>query len=114
MEIKYRDANQVKILELVGILNKVNIDGARQWLEMLTAKQPAQIVVNLGKVSYLDASGLSTLVQGLNRSREMNGNLRLCNLQSPVRMIFELTRLDRVFDIYVSEDDAIEAFLQGN
>ena len=50
------------------------------------------------------------LVQGMKRCRERDGDLRLCALQQPVRMIFELTRLDRAFEIYQSEEDAVQAF----
>ena len=53
---------------------------------------------------------LSALVEGMKRSRQLEGDLRLCNLQQPVRMIFELTRLDRAFEIFSSEEEAIQAF----
>jgi anti-sigma B factor antagonist len=53
---------------------------------------------------------MATLVQGMKRCREKEGDLRLSELQQPVRMIFELTRLDRAFEIFNSERDAILAF----
>jgi anti-sigma B factor antagonist len=113
MEIKYRQLNQVRVLELIGRLDMASVPLARQWLDDATSQQPAHVVINMSKVSFLDSSGLSALVQGLNRSREMDGDLRLCGLQTPVRMIFELTRFDRIFEIFVSEDDAIAAFIQS-
>ena len=75
-----------------------------------TSTPPAKVVVDLSDVSFLDSTALSTLVQGLKRSRELNGDVRLCGLHQPVRMIFELTRLDKAFEIYISQEDAIEAF----
>ena len=58
-------------------------------------------------------AGLSTLVQALNHARQLNGDVRLCGLQQPVRIIFELTRLDKVFDIFPTEEDAVQAFMDG-
>jgi anti-sigma B factor antagonist len=46
----------------------------------------------------------------MKHSRERNGELRLCGLQQPVRMIFELTRLDRVFEIFPNEEEALRAY----
>jgi anti-sigma B factor antagonist len=113
VEIKYRQLNQVKILELIGRLDMTSVPLTRQWLDDATSQPPAHIVINMSKVSFLDSSGLSALVHGLNRSREMDGDLCLCGLQTPVRMIFELTRFDRVFEIFVGEDDAIAAFTRS-
>ena len=51
----------------------------------------------------------------MKRARQRDGDLRLCCLQRPVRMIFELTRLDKAFEIFAGEDEAIQAFsILGN
>jgi sigma-B regulation protein RsbU (phosphoserine phosphatase) len=54
------------------------------------------------------------LVMGLKRARENQGNLCLCEMQAPVRMIFELTRFDKVFEIYIREEDAVLAAAKPN
>ena len=110
MEVNHRLMNEVNILALAGNFDKYSAPRAQQWLEDVTAKQPAQVVVNLDDVTFMDSSGLSTLLVGLKRSREQKGDLRLCGLQAPVRMVFELTRMDRVFEIFINEDDAVQAF----
>ncbi len=73
----------------------------------------AQIVVDLGGVSFIDSSGLSALVLGMKRCRENEGDLRLCRLQTPVRMIFELTRLHQAFEIHGDEGAAVRAFARA-
>ena len=114
MEVKFRLVNNVKILELAGSFDRYNASLAQRWLEDATARQPVQIVVNLAQVNFLDSSGLSALVMGLKHSREKKGDLRLCSLQSPIRMVFELTRLDKIFEIFINEEDAVQAFAVGN
>jgi anti-sigma B factor antagonist len=69
-----------------------------------------RMVVNLSKVHFIDSTGISVLVKGMKRQREQQGELVLCELQQPVRIIFELTRLDKMFSIYPTERDALQAW----
>lgn len=69
-------------------------------------------VVNLSKVHFIDSTGLSVLVKGMKHHREHGGELVLCELQQPVLIIFELTRLDKMFAIYPTETAAMQALQQ--
>ena len=69
-----------------------------------------QVVVNLAGVNFIDSTGLATLVQGMKHCRQEKGDLRLCGLQQPVRIIFELTRLDKAFEILTDEESAVNSF----
>ncbi|MEM7113418.1 MAG: STAS domain-containing protein [Chloroflexota bacterium] len=102
----------VSVLALTGRFDAYTANKAKDWLEQATDGQPAHIVVNLEDVTFVDSTALATLVQGMKHSRQKNGDLRLCNLQQKVRIIFELTRLDRAFEIFPGEDEAIRAFAQ--
>ena len=110
MELMSRAEDNVQILALSGRFDTHTAEPVRDWLEQATTNQPANIVVNLSDVDFLDSTALSTLVQGMKHSREKDGDLRLCGMQQPVRIIFELTRLDRVFEIYLTEGEAVRAF----
>ncbi len=110
MEFTTRTVDKVRVLKLSGGFTRANQATVRQWLEEVTSKPPAYIVINLNEVDLVDSSALATLVYGLKRSRQFNGDVRLCDLQQSIRMIFELTRMDKVFEIFLSEEDAIQAF----
>jgi anti-sigma B factor antagonist len=110
MHFRIRSDGNVHILELSGSFDAQHASQARQWLDQALSNKPPNVVVDLREVSFLDSTGLATLVQGMKRSRMENGDLRLCGLQQPVRMIFELTRLDRVFEIFPSQEEAVLAF----
>jgi anti-sigma B factor antagonist len=110
MELIERSIGSVQVLSLKGSFDTYHAQSVRQWLDQATKSDPARVVVNLQDVSFLDSTGLSTLVQGMKRSRQLNGDIRLCGLRPPIRMVFELTRLDRVFEIFGSEEEAVEAF----
>jgi len=110
MEITERHIDDVQILELSGRFDISTADSVLQWIDTMTETPPAKIVINMTQVSFVDSTGLSTLVQGTKQSREQNGDLFICGLQQSVRIIFELTRLDKYFEIFPAEGDAVAAF----
>ena len=65
-----------------------------------------KIVVNLNGVSYVDSSGLATLVEMLKRTRTYGGKMRLSDLASKVKSLFEITKLEKLFEIYSTEEEA--------
>ena len=110
MELKTQHVNNVTILNVEGRFESHTVPPIQDFLQEATLQKPAYIVVNLEGVYFVDSTALSTLVAGMKRARQLDGDLRLCNLQQPVRMIFELTRLDRAFEIFAGEEEAIQAF----
>lgn len=112
MDIRTRlvQDDAIFILELDGRLDTYMADSLKVWLDKAAAVAPANVVVNMSGVSFIDSSGLAMFVQGMKNCRDNAGNLHLCSLQKPVRFIFELMRLDRAFDIFASEEDAVRAF----
>ena len=69
-----------------------------------------KIIIDMAKVEYVDSSFLGALVAGLKRATMKNGDLKLVSLQPPVRAMFDLTRLYRIFDIYDTLEEAINTF----
>ncbi len=65
------------------------------------------VVIDFTKSAYIDSSGLGALVSLGKRIRETGGELRLAALNDELRTLFELTRLDSLFPVYASRDDAL-------
>jgi anti-sigma B factor antagonist len=65
-----------------------------------------QIIVQLGHVRFIDSSGLGALLSGNKHIIAKSGRLVLANIQKQVLSMFELTRLNRVFEIYADLDEA--------
>lgn len=61
-------------------------------------------VIDLAKVDFIDNSGLVSLARSLKAARKSGCRLVLCNVQAPVRLVFELTQLDSIFEIFESYD----------
>lgn len=96
---------------VVGLEGRLDAHQSKQVIQKLSeaVSTTSHVVVNLSKVNFIDSTGLATLVKEMRHSREKDGDLVLCELQQPVRIIFELTRLDCAFHIYTSEKAALEA-----
>ena len=78
-------------------------------LNMMIEKKPKQLIVDLGRVTYIDSSGLAALIEGMQNVQEYDGKFALTGLQEPVRTIFEIARLDQVFQIFPDVDAALAA-----
>ena len=108
MQITTRSKGQIAILELDGRFDANTAAPVKQQLDR--ASEGGRVIVNLSGVQFVDSGGLATLVGGLKRCRQNGGDLYLCGLQQPVQIIFELTKLQRAFDTFASEAEAINAF----
>lgn len=84
-------------------------DFKEQLLEKI-ANETANVVVDLSNVEFVDSSFLGALVAGLKRTTMRDGDLKIVGLQPPVRSMFELTRLYRIFDIFENLEEAIDSF----
>lgn len=69
-----------------------------------------KVVLDLSKVAFIDSSGLGALISFLRQLSTSGGDLKLCGLRPPVRALFELVRMHRLFSIYNSREEAIRAF----
>ena len=68
------------------------------------------ILLNLQEVNHIDSSGLGVLVSLSKKIREQGGELRLARLNEDLRTLFELTKLDTLFQIAETRDQALHAF----
>ncbi len=78
----------------------------QKLLEVLN-KKPDRMIINLADVSYMDSSGVASLVKLLSRTRKNGVSLALAAPTKKVKAIFEITRLYSVFNIFDSEQEAL-------
>ncbi|MBP1464913.1 STAS domain-containing protein [Candidatus Chloroploca sp. M-50] len=107
MALTTRTVGNVTVLELTGRFDAHMAPALLEWYGKL---RTAQVVVNLAGVNFIDSSALAALTGGMKRCRQQKGDLKLCALQQPVQVIFELTRMNRAFEIFPSETEAIASF----
>lgn len=107
MEMKPRQAGNVAILAIEGRFDANTVPPVQHWLEQATATPGARVLVDLSETTFVDSTALATLVSAMKRCQQGKGEFALCGLRRPVLMIFELTRLDKAFNIFVDADHAL-------
>ncbi len=96
---------QVKVLKLSGIINTTNSQQLREDLMCLVESGAKIVLVDCQDVKFMDSSALGALVLAFKTLRAANTKLVLCSINEQVRILFELTGMDKVFEIFLNEDD---------
>lgn len=73
-------------------------------------QQDRNLLVDLSKMTHIDSSGLGVLVRALQKSRTAGGTVRLACLQAHPRIVFDITKVFRVFEIFDTVEEARKAF----
>src|SRR5207237_3650666 len=95
------------VLQLEGEIDLHVSPEVAESLRTMIEKKPRRVVVDLANVTYLDSSGLAVLIEGMQNVQEYGGNFALANVQESVQHIFEIARLDQVFQIFPDVDSAL-------
>ena len=107
MDIKRRTADDAVIVALSGEVDMSTSPEARRTFLELVGKKTPKILVDLSQVTWMDSSGIATLVECYKNTRDYGGKLRLFSLNENIKDEFVLTKLDTIFDIKGSEQEAL-------
>lgn len=95
----------VKIVQPAGILDSAKGSEFRAEISQLVEAGTKTVLVDFQNVTFMDSSGLGALVLALKTVRAAGGKLFICSINEQVKMLFELTSMDRVFQIFANRDD---------
>jgi anti-sigma B factor antagonist len=93
-----------------GEMNAGNSAQLGEELDHLLAEGTRKLVIDLDKVSFMNSSGLATLTRYYKLARSNCGDISLAALQPRVRQAFQLSRLDRVFELQTDVARAVQRF----
>ncbi len=100
---------ELHILSLSGDIDLQHSPKLRQLLQAKAAQRVALLLLDFTHVTYIDSSGLATLVEYYQKTRGHSGRLALAGLSNRVRSVFELVRLSEIFSIYTNVAEAKSA-----
>lgn len=101
--------DDVVILQIVGDIDMHSSTELRGELLEIAQEPPAKTIINMSEVDFMDSSGVAVLIEALQLHRRNSGRLKLVGINPRVRSIFEISRLDTIFEIYDSEDEAVSS-----
>jgi anti-sigma B factor antagonist len=79
-------------------------------VRQLVQRGSRKILLNLRDVHYIDSDGLSEIVEGFRTTKDEGGMLKLCGVVPGFRRLLAVTKLDRVIEVFESEDAAVRSF----
>jgi stage II sporulation protein AA (anti-sigma F factor antagonist) len=111
MEIAERISNGVAVLEIKNPELNYSLchEFQRQVTEILDRQSVHSLVVNLKNVVFLDSMGIGTLITLRNRLIKNGGAVVLCELTDQIKRVMDISSLNKVFDLYEAEAEALEA-----
>ena len=111
MQVEMINGGAAAILRPTGSLNAAVIDQLREdWFKWLQgAEGVSNVIMDLGGVNFIDSSGMGLLIALLKRIAPRGGDVKIVGLRKNVRMIFEITRTYKIFEIFDSEEEAVRA-----
>lgn len=111
MAIRAENKNDLVVCHVDGEIDINTSPEVKKAFDKLLTKKAPKIVINLSKVTYVDSSGLATLVEILKNMRSYGGRLKLTNLSPKIKSLFEITKLDKLFDILKDGEGAESSFV---
>jgi anti-sigma B factor antagonist len=108
MTFSTRSAGEITIVDLAGQIDLSSSPALRKTL-LDSLKGTQQMAINLGGVSYIDSSGIASLVEVLRAAQDAKKRLVLFGLGGAVLQVLQLTRLTGIFEIVQTEEQVIQA-----
>jgi anti-sigma B factor antagonist len=108
--MKFEDKNGVSVFRITGDIDISSSPEMKKSFEKVFKEKKDKVVIDLAEVGYVDSSGLATIVEIFKNMRLYGGKLKLAGLSEKVMGLFEITKLDRLFDISDNGDEAAKSF----
>lgn len=111
LKLARREREGVIIFDLTGrLVAGEETSVLRDAIKETAAAGPAQVILNLASVDYIDSTGLGSLVICFSTLRKAGGTIKLLNLSRRNVELLVLTKLETVFEVFVDEQDAVNSF----
>ncbi len=106
MKIEISEVQGLKVIILSGEIDMYSSPALREKMMGLIHQKVTPLLIDLKGVTYIDSSGIATFVEGLKHMMSYGGRLKLIGLLEGVREIFSFSKLEKIFEIYRSLEDA--------
>ena len=102
--------DKTTILDISGDIDLAHSTEVRRMvLREFRENRTPRLILNLRDVNYIDSSGVASLIEGLKASKDVGSRLILFGLSPIAHEVLQLSRLLKIFEIYDTEDKALEA-----
>ena len=111
LDVETRTAdNGITVVAPTGRLDVAGAPALKEAISEVVKNGPPRIVIDMEGVSFVDSTGLGSVISALKQVRGSQGELRLAAPNQQARVVLELTTLDRVFPYYATVEEALTGF----
>jgi anti-sigma B factor antagonist len=111
MKLSDREQDGVVILEPKGkIMGGPDATALHDKIHELIENKKLRVIIDLGKVDWMNSTGLGILIAGLTTLRDNQGELKLAAVTDKIQSLLTITKLITVFDAHDTVEQAIESF----
>lgn len=111
LEVETRPVdNGVTVLAPTGRLDVAGAPALKEAIVELVKNGAPKVVIDMEGVSFVDSTGLGSVISALKQIRNNQGEMRLAAPNQQARVVLELTTLDRVFPYYATVEEALTGF----
>lgn len=114
MEFESKEIDNVLVIK--PLIKRIDASASLEFKDMvldLTKNFDGAVVLNLSQVDFIDSRGMGTLI-AIHKSVETRGNFVLCGISDHVMVLFNLTRMNKVFKIFATQEQALQEFMESN
>lgn len=111
--LRIKRTEGVSVVEFADrkILEELSIQEIQDELDHLVESEPGiKLLLNFQNVDHLSSAALGVLITLNKRVKEQNGSLKLSDINRQIFEVFKITRLNKVFDIHETADQAMASF----
>ncbi len=109
MQITERTEQDIPVVLITGDVDLETSPQLREFLKPKSTKKTPALLLDFSGVSYIDSSGLATLIEYFQATQSYGGKLALASLSPRVKNVFEIVRLEQIFSLYPDVPSALTA-----
>ena len=103
--------SDLKVIQSVGILDGIHGNKLRQEIVEIIQSGTKNILLDCSKITFMDSSGLSALVMMMKSAKQVNGKFAICSLNDQLKVLLDLTSMDKVLNIVPDRDSFISELM---
>ncbi len=107
MDIKTENINDIALVVMAGELNMESSNSLREAFKKILKEKKKKVLVDFDKVSFIDSSGIATLIEMFQNMAKVNGRMCLCHVNKKILGVFEITKVHKLFSIFESHEEAL-------
>jgi anti-anti-sigma factor len=121
MELKTKNIGGITVIKLAGLMTVENIYSLTKSIERTVfffsgkiedpaGKCNSRVILDMEGVEAIDSSGLGTILFLAKKCRALGGDLKIVSIRPEVKMVIDIVKLDKIFQIFNSLDDAVKSY----